>query len=85
MTDPTAENKPVQGTTGWEKADSAVHGVGRVVHGTGWVLTKLWGAFLLIAAIIAMVAKPDTLIIPGLLVAAYGVYLLAPGSKFVVW
>lgn len=84
MTEPLAENEPVRGTSGWEKADSAVHGIGRVVHGTGWVLMKLWGTVLLIVAIIAMVSNP-TLIIPGLLLAAYGVYLLAPGSKFVVW
>lgn len=83
-TDPTAENKPVQVTSGWERADSVAHGVGKVVNGTSWLLTKAWGVILMIFGIVGPTLGGAG-IWAGLVVVAYGIYLLAPGRKFVVW
>ena len=85
MTNPTPNNDAPNRTSGWEHADKVAHGAGKVISGTAIVLTKGWGVVLIIAGIAGIALKPGTLIIPGLLVVAYGVYLVLPGSKFVVW
>ena len=90
MTDATPADRPVDSeakgkTSGWERADALAHGAGKAISGTATVLTKGWGIVLIIAAIIVIVVNPGALLIPGLLVIAYGVYLVLPGSKFVIW
>jgi hypothetical protein len=70
--------------SGWEIADKAAHGVGAVVNGTATVITKLYGLGLLIVGVVAIFALPATWW-GGLLIAAYGIYLLLPGSKWVIW
>ncbi|GAB3283476.1 hypothetical protein GCM10027449_26550 [Sinomonas notoginsengisoli] len=72
--------------SGWEVADKVAHGAGAAAHGVGWVLTKAWGALLLIAGLIvlfAVFAKGGWW--AGPLLIAYGIYLLLPGSKWVLW
>ncbi|MCU1551138.1 MAG: hypothetical protein JWR36_1698 [Glaciihabitans sp.] len=85
MSDPNAENDLTGKTSGWEKADKVAHGAGKVLDGTSLVLTKGYAIVLIVAAIIAMVANFGALFWPGLLILAYGIYLLLPGSKLVVW
>lgn len=70
--------------SGWEKADKVVDGVGAVVNGTATVIMKLYGLGLLIAGIAIIIVTPAGWW-AGLLVAAYGVYLLLPGGKLVIW
>lgn len=72
-------------TTGWEKADKVAHGAGKVLNGTAWVIVKGYAIFLIVVALIVLFATGGKLVLPGLLILAYGIYLLAPGSKFVVW
>jgi len=87
---PAAQPTPAAtggGTSGWEVADKAAHGVGTALDGIGWFLTKGYGVLLIIAGIVLLVmggwdAKG---ILACLVVSAYGVYLLVPGDKFVIW
>jgi hypothetical protein len=88
MSDRTDETRPPQNperTTGWEKADSVAHAAGQVAHGIGWVFTKIYGVILVILGIVGLVAIDSPVRLLGLLVIAYGIYLLAPGSKWVIY
>lgn len=72
--------------SGWEVADKVAHGAGRTIHGIGWVLTKLWGALLLIGGVVILFTGFSKGVWwVGLLVIAYGIYLVLPGSKWVIW
>jgi hypothetical protein len=79
------ENTPPEKTTGWEKADTVAHGAGQMVHGIGWMLTKGYAVVLIIVGLICMFTAFGTLFWPALLVIAYGIYLITPGSKLVIW
>lgn len=82
----SANGHPRSGrTSGWEKADKVAHGAGKVLNGTAWVIAKGYGILLIVAALFVLFATGGKLVLPGLLILAYGIYLLAPGSKFVVW
>jgi len=71
--------------SGWEKADGVAQGVGKAIDGTALVFMKIWGLVLLFIGILILVLVFDKGWWAGLLVSAYGVYLLFPGSKLVIW
>ncbi|WP_171042450.1 hypothetical protein [Sinomonas gamaensis] len=72
--------------TGWEVADKVAHGAGAAAHGIGWFLTKAWGVILLIIGVILLIAVfARGGWWAGPLCMAYGIYLLLPGSKWVIW
>ena len=71
--------------TSWERADSVIGGAERAANGIGYVLTKIWGLVLLVLAVIVFIASPGKGWWVAILLGAYGIYLLTPGSKFVVW
>lgn len=48
------------------------------------MLTKLWGLLLLVGGIALLVIAPSSWW-AAILVAAYGLYLLLPGEKWVIW
>ena len=72
-------------TTGWQKAGKVADGAGKVIEGTALVIMKLYAVFLMIVALILIFATMGAGILPGLLILAYGIYLIVPGSKLVVW
>ena len=71
--------------SGWEAADRVAHGAGKAIDGVALVVIKLYGIGLLFAGILILVLTFATGWWAGLLLIAYGIYLLTPGSKFVVW
>ncbi len=71
--------------SGWEKADRAMDVAGNVAHGIGWGLTKLWGVALIAIAVLGWFVLGADVWWLALLIIAYGVYLVLPGSKWVVW
>lgn len=71
--------------SGWERAESVASGVDKAIDGTALVLMKLWGLLLVIVGIVVLVIGFEKAWWVGLLAIAYGVYLLFPGSKFVIW
>jgi len=72
-------------TTGWEKADKAAHTAGKVIDGTASAAVKIYGVILIIIGIGILVLAFATGWWVGLILIAYGIYLLAPGSKLVIW
>lgn len=75
----------------WNAADKVASGIdkaadvaGDIGTGIGLVLTKLWGLLLLVGGIALLVIAPSSWW-AAILVAAYGVYLLLPGEKWVIW
>lgn len=85
MTDPEASTTPPERTSGWEKADKVAHGAGRVLEGTGWLIVKAYAIGLVLIGIVLFFINPGAAWWASLLLIAYGVYLLVPGSKIVVW
>lgn len=74
--------------SGWEVADKVAHGTGRAVNGVVTVMTKLYGVVLGIVGVAVLVlgishGSPGGW--AGLLVLVYAIYLLLPGSKWVIW
>lgn len=74
-----------QHMSGFEVADKVASGAGAVAHGIGWLFTKVWGLLLLAGGIAALVGDPGKLWWAALLMVGYGLYLVFPGSKTVVW
>lgn len=84
-----AASPAATGTSGWEKADKVLEGVGRAVNATANVVVKLWGIAIAIAAF-ALMSLAFSQGHAGfgfilLLIAAYGIYLVFPGDKWVIW
>ena len=71
--------------SGWEKADKVAHGVGKAIDGTALVMMKIWGLVLLFIGILLLVLAFASAWWVGVIVGAYGLYLILPGSKFVIW
>lgn len=78
--------------SGWEKADAAANKVGnamekadRVANAVARPIVKVYGVVLVIIGIIVLVSAFATAWWVGLILIAYGIYLVFPGSKFVVW
>ncbi|NYI39920.1 hypothetical protein [Demequina lutea] len=71
--------------SGFEVADKVAHGAGRVAHGIAWFLMKTWGLILTLGGIALLFADPGKYWWACAGIATYGVYLLLPGSKTVVW
>ena len=72
-------------TSGWEKVDKVASTGEAVVNGIGTVIMKLYGVALIIVGIVVLVGLQNPSRFFGLLISAYGVYLVAPGSKFVIY
>jgi len=72
-------------TSGWEKVDKVASTGEAVVNGIGTVIMKLYGVALIIVGIVVLVGLNNPSRFFGLLISAYGVYLVAPGSKFVIY
>lgn len=73
-------------SSGWEVADKVAHGAGAAVSGIGLVLSKVWGLVILIAGLFllfSMFSKGGWWMGP--LAIGYGIYLLLPGSKWIIW
>jgi hypothetical protein len=71
--------------TGWQKAGAALDTAGNVANGVASVITKIYGLGLILVAIIAVCVNPAAFIWPALLIGGYGVYLVLPGDKWVVY
>ena len=82
---PADPNQNSERTTGWEKADKVAHGAGAVAHGIGWVILKIYAVVLIVIGGAILFTAPDATKLIGLGILAYGIYLVAPGSKFVVY
>ena len=78
--EPPSSSRP----SGWAIVGKAADGVEAVVDGAANVLTKLYGLGLLVAGVVAIFLIPAVWW-GGLLFAAYGLYLLLPGNKWVIW
>lgn len=74
-----------QKTTGWEKAEKVASGAGAVVSGIGWLILKLYALVLIAGGVAVMIYAPGGSAFLGLIFIVYGIYLIAPGSKFVVY
>ncbi len=85
MSDNTPTPNERQGTTGWEKADKAAHVTGKVFTGMALVMMKGYGVILVILGIILLAVAFSSAWWAGFIIIGYGVYLLFPGSKWVVW
>ena len=83
MSDSGLGNAPKR-SNGWETADKVAHGAGAAINGLAILLMKGWAVLLIIGGIWFMTLGAGG-IWAGLAVVAYGVYLILPGSKFVVW
>lgn len=71
--------------SGFEKADSALSAIGSAANSTGRFLAKIYG-FVAVLIGLGMIFVAPSAWWAGLIVAAYGVYLLWPGGdKWVVW
>lgn len=79
------ESPTPQRTSGWEKADSVAHGAGRVVEGTARVIVKGYAVLLILAGIVLFCINPAAAWWAALLLIGYGVYLIVPGTKIVIW
>lgn len=69
---------------GWETADKVAHGAGKAVTGLAWAMVKGYAVLLCIVGVFLM-AQGGSGIWIGLLALGYGIYLITPGSKTVVW
>jgi hypothetical protein len=74
-----------EGTSGWEKVDKVASTGEAVASGIGTVILKIYAVALIIIGIIVLVNLDNASRFLGLLISAYGVYLVAPGSKFVIY
>lgn len=70
--------------SGWEVADNLAGQAGRAAEAAAHGLVKVYGVGLVIVAVAAIVVLPSSWWL-ALLVAIYGVYLVLPGNKWVVW
>lgn len=71
--------------SGFEKADSTLSAIGSAANSTGRFLSKIYGAVAVLLGLAMLFVTPSAWW-AGLIVAAYGVYLLWPGGdKWVVW
>lgn len=75
--------KPEQ-ARGGGPGSRALHGVGVALGTTVSVVVTLYGLALVIIGVIGMFVVPAAWG-GGLLIIAYGIYLMLPGRKFVVW
>lgn len=71
--------------TGWEIADGVASGVGAAARGIGWLLIKLWGLLLVVASVAVLIWTGGEYWWGFLVIIGYGVYLLLPGSKWIIW
>lgn len=71
------------GRSNWERADAVASGLGTAARGVGWVIVRLYalGLIALGGVFLFLADGPAALI--GLLVIAYGLYLLFGGSWIV--
>lgn len=79
---------PAQGTSGWEVADKVAHGVGSAANGVARVILILYGLGLIAFGLIVIVGGVmlgSAAGLFGLLFIAYGIYLMVPGWKIVIW
>ena len=74
-----------QKSSGWEKADKVAAGAGAVASGIGWMILKLYALALIAGGIAIMIHLSGGSAFIGLVLIGYGIYLIAPGSKFVVY
>jgi hypothetical protein len=81
----TARSMQPERTSGWEKVDKVASTGEAVVNGIGTVIVKIYGVILIVLGIIVLVGLNNPSRLFGLLISAYGVYLVAPGSKFVIY
>lgn len=72
-------------TSAWEKVDKVASVGEAVVGGIGTVIMKLYGVALIIGGIAMLIGLNNPSRFIGLLIAAYGVYLVLPGNKWVVY
>lgn len=84
-TTPAAASGQRSRTSGWEVADKVAHGAGKAIDGVALVMMKLWGLALVLIGIVLLVLAFDKAWWAGFLLIGYGIYLLLPGGKFVVW
>lgn len=70
--------------SGFEIADKAASGVETAFSVIGLILLKLWALLLIAGAVIVVVLVPS-LWWAALLFGGYGLYLLLPGEKWVIW
>ncbi|MBT8162589.1 MULTISPECIES: hypothetical protein [Arthrobacter] len=71
--------------SGWETADKVAHGAGKALNGIAFGIVKIYGVLLVLAGLAVLFIIPAKGWWAGLMLVVYGIYLLAPGSKFVVW
>ena len=76
---------PPAPNTGWQKAGKVAEGAGKLIDGTALVLMKAYAVVLIGAGLVLLFVLPGVGILPGLVLLAYGVYLITPGWKIVVW
>lgn len=64
----------------WERADAVASGVGSVARGVSWVVVRIYALLLIVAggAVLFMMNGPTALV--GLVIIAYGIYLMFGGS-----
>lgn len=77
---------PSQGISGWEVADSAASGIGRLFWGTVSLAVKIYGIVAIVLGIMALIAAPGKgeAWLVALLLIGYGTYLLM-GGRWVIW
>lgn len=85
------ENSSSGNEQGWVAADKVLGGIGKAAGVAGnaavgctTVVTKLYGLALAAAGIFALFTLPSAWW-AALLIIAYGIYLLLPGDKWVMW
>lgn len=83
MSDPTTRTGSPKSGRGWETADKVAHGAGRALHGVALALVKGYAVVLLVGGVWMLVAGVS--VWAGLALIAYGIYLITPGRKYVVW
>jgi hypothetical protein len=71
--------------SGYEVADKVASGAGVVVHGIGWLFTKVWGLILIAGGIFILANDPGGYWWAAVGILVYGIYLVLPGGKTVVW
>ena len=71
--------------SGWERADRVVSGAENVAIGISTVLTKIWALIIIAVCVAMLIFVADKTWWAALIGIAYGIYLLLPGSKWVVW
>lgn len=81
MSEPETDREQSTTSSGWEKADNVAGGIGAAVSGIGWVFLKIYAIALIVVGIVVF----NLVWWAAILLFLYGLYLLFPGSKFVIW